>query len=297
MDGGGIRGTLTIRVIERLEAAVPGWLDRVDLFAGTSTGGILALALAAGLKPSYVREIYQKLGRDVFADSLLDDLKDAGKLLGADYALAPLHQVFIDHLGDIPLGDLPRRVMVSAFDLDDEIDLPGKPRTWKAKFFHNFPGSDSDAAARVADVGTMTSAAPTFFPIYKGFVDGGVVATNPSMCALAQALHKETGRQRLDEIHLLSLGSGWNSLYIPAMDGDWGLAQWAPHLVSLMLDGGINLADYQCRQILGPHYHRVNPPLHRNIEMDDVHETDYLLQIADLENLAETEAWLRGYFL
>lgn len=297
LDGGGIRGVLTIRVIERLEQMLPGWLDGIDLFAGTSTGGILALALAAGLPPTYVREMYQNLGRDVFADTLWDDIKDAGKLLGADYSLEPLHRMFIENLGDITLGDLKKRVMISTFDLDDEIDLPGKPRSWKAKFFHNFPGPDSDAQAKVADVGVMTSAAPTYFPIFKGHIDGGVVATNPSMCALAQALHKETGRQRLGNIHLLSLGTGYNSQYITETGGDWGLAQWAPHLVNLMLDGGLGLADYQCRQILGGRYHRLNPPLHRNVEMDSVKEIPFLLQVADLENLSETATWLRAHFL
>lgn len=297
MDGGGIRGTLTIRMIERLDKMVPGWLDKVDLFAGTSTGGILALVLAAGLKPAYVREIYQKLGKDVFHDSPWDDIKDIGKLLGADYSLGPLRQMFIDHLGDISLGDLKKRVLISTFDLDDGVDVPGKPRSWKAKFFHNFPGPESDGKASVADVGVMTSAAPTYFPIFKGHIDGGVVATNPSMCALAQALHKETGGQKLRDIRLLSLGTGCNPQYIDSTDGDWGLAQWAPKLVGMMLDGGGNLAHYQCKQVLGARYYRVSPWLQKNVEMDDVKSTDYLLQVADVEELDGAAAWIKKYFM
>lgn len=297
LDGGGIRGTLTIRIIERLDQMVPGWLDKVDLLAGTSTGGILALVLAGGLKPSYVRELYQNLGRDVFADTLWDNIKDIGNLLGAKYSLEPLHRMFIDQLGDIRLGDLKKKVLIATFDLDDESVRLGKPRSWKAKFFHNFPGPGSDAQARVADVGVMTSAAPTYFPIYQGHVDGGVVATNPSMCALAQALHKETGNQSLGDIRLLSLGTGCVSQYIPSTDGDWGLVQWAPKLVNMMLDGNGGLADYQCRQILEASYHRLNPPLYKNVEMDDVKEIDYLLQVANLQNLNETAAWLRSKFM
>ena len=38
IDGGGIRGLLTTILLERLEVAVPGFLSKIDLFAGTSTG-------------------------------------------------------------------------------------------------------------------------------------------------------------------------------------------------------------------------------------------------------------------
>ena len=62
LDGGGIRGLLTAILLERLEKAVPGWLDRVDFLAGTSTGGILALGLAHGVSPSRLRELYEREG-------------------------------------------------------------------------------------------------------------------------------------------------------------------------------------------------------------------------------------------
>ena len=58
IDGGGIRGLFTCVVLQRLEEEVPGWLDRVDLIAGTSTGGIMALGLAYGLSPTTLRNLY-----------------------------------------------------------------------------------------------------------------------------------------------------------------------------------------------------------------------------------------------
>ena len=47
-DGGGIRGIVTLAILKRLETAFPNLIANTDLFAGTSTGGIIALALAAG---------------------------------------------------------------------------------------------------------------------------------------------------------------------------------------------------------------------------------------------------------
>ena len=50
LDGGGMRGVLTARILWRLERACPGFLDKVDVIAGASTGGIQALKLASGGK-------------------------------------------------------------------------------------------------------------------------------------------------------------------------------------------------------------------------------------------------------
>jgi hypothetical protein len=49
---------------------------------------------------------------------------------------------------------------------------PDKPRTWKPKFFHDYPGADSDGQERIVDVALRTRASPT----YEGYIDGGVGA-------------------------------------------------------------------------------------------------------------------------
>jgi len=63
LDGGGIRGYLTILLLERLEEKCPGFLEQIDLFAGASTGSIIALALAHGKSPTEVRKLYERYGR------------------------------------------------------------------------------------------------------------------------------------------------------------------------------------------------------------------------------------------
>lgn len=296
LDGGGIRGLITALMLERLELACPGFLEQIDLFAGTSTGGLLALGLAAGKSPHEARKLYESYGEKVFADTVLDDVRDLGKLIGADYALQPLRQALTVEFPDQKLGDLPKKVLVTAFDLDNQAQAPGENRHWKPKFFHNFPGSDSDAGQWVADVGLYTSAAPTYFPIVDGYIDGGVVANNPSMCALAQALHPETGGQRLEDVILLSMGTGFNPRYLESQDGDWGLVQWAPQILNLMFEGSAGLADYQCRQLLGDRYLRVNPVLPYPIGLDRIDHIPVMRRLAMQAPLIEAAAWISEHF-
>jgi len=137
-----------------------------------------------------------------------------------------------------------------------------------------------------------TSAAPSYFPIYQGYIDGGVVAGNPSMAALAQALEPNTGGQALQDVTLLSLGTGRNSQYLTAQNNDWGWLQWAPHIINIVLDGTSGIADYECRQLLGGRYHRLNPYLPERINLDDVAKLPRLREIAERVMLEPTLDWL-----
>lgn len=297
LDGGGIRGVLTARILTRIEENLPGFLRHVHLFAGTSTGGLLALALAAGKAPKDLVDIYQKFADQIFADSFFDNLKDLGSLAGAEYSYEPLKTVLTQFFSDLTLAQLPRRVLVATFKLDNEGCGPQGVRTWKMKFFQNFPGFDSDGKERVVDVGIRTSAAPSYFPSYQGYIDGGVAASNPAMCALAQALDPRAGRQELRNVRLFSLGTGYNPHFLPIQNADWGLIQWAPHMLNIMMDSSQDMVDFQCRQVLGSAYMRTNPALPKEIGLGDIREIPALLETAEKVNLDATLSWIQNHFL
>jgi patatin-like phospholipase/acyl hydrolase len=301
LDGGGIRGVLTATILERIEKDSPGFISNINLFAGTSTGGILALGLAKGMTPTEARELYENLGMRVFKDSRWDNLWDItipglGPLKGAQYSDKPLREELEKVFGDMKLRDLPKNVMISSFDLDNKSKEPGK-RNWKPKFFHNYESADSDGHEFVVDVALATAAAPTFFPIHNGFIDGGVIANNPSMCALAQALNKDTGKKSLRSLAMLSVGTGGNPRYLEAVQGDWGLVQWAPHLVSLIMEGSVNTAHYQCKQILGNRYMRINPTLPVPIGLDGIDQIETMRVIANEFELSEAFAFVKTNFM
>lgn len=297
MDGGGIRGVLTARVLERIDEVLPGFLTKVDLYAGTSTGGLLALGLGSGKTPAQMVRLYKDCANTVFADSLLDNLKDLGNLIGAEYSVEPLKEVLETYFSGVKLASLPHKVLVSAFDLDNEGRSPTGVRMWKMKFFHNYPSPGWDGEELVVDVAVRTSAAPSYFPVYQGYIDGGVAASSPAMCALAQALHQSTGGQALQDVFLLSMGTGYNPHFLPVQDADWGIVQWAPHMLNIMLEGSADMVDYQCRQVLSDQYLRVNPVLPKPIGLGSIKYIPDLLAAADQVNLAPILPWVEEHLL
>jgi len=187
-------------------------------------------------------------------------------------------------------------VLIVTFDLDN-LDAESKSnatrvykkRHWKPKILHNFDRDGHDKHIKVVDAAVRTSSAPTYFPSYQGYVDGGVAANNPSMCALAATLKDGVP---ISDIRLMSLGTGYNPNYIPGDRLDWGYKDWAPRLVDLFMDGPIGIADYQCRQVLNGCYHRVQPILAQSVQMDDAGSVPFLLEEADRFDLDEAKVWV-----
>lgn len=321
LDGGGIRGIFSAKLLSRLEAAQPGSLANIDLFAGTSTGGLIALALANGRTPNEIIDRYVEDSSKVFARLRFIPaglpiwfLLTFGLFL-AKYANRNLEHFLIEEFGaDTKLGDLQKHVLITSFDLDygrgkgKNEARPGYHgnRTWKPKFFHNLPVGSSDAHESVVDVAMRTAAAPVYFPSYQGYIDGGVVANNPSFVALLQAIYASPEPMpKLEDVALLSIGTGQQDQFIPGDHLDWGIAQWSRRLLEISLDSGPSMTDWQCRKMLGTRYHRLNPELGKHVPLDAVRVEDigYLLNQAVRAKLVErvrsdvaTEDWLGKYF-
>jgi len=73
LDGGGVRGALTVAFLERIEALLSEHHgrevrlgDHFDLVGGTSTGAIMAGALALGYRTAEVKDFYLKLAPFAF---------------------------------------------------------------------------------------------------------------------------------------------------------------------------------------------------------------------------------------
>ena len=301
LDGGGIRGLITTVLLERLETEVPNWLEKVDLIAGTSTGGIIALGLAYGLSPSDLRRLYYDQGETIFADSFFDDVKDVWGLIGAQYDNRNLRTAMAAIVGDATLNDLQKNVLIAAFDLDNQ-HADRAHRQWVPKFFHNFRGDDSDGVRRLVDVALYTTAAPTLFPTVDGYIDGGVVANNPALAAIAQTQDSRCQieeRPQMEEIVLLSVSSGWRPNFIEGDNKDWGALQWLRPLIKIFNEGAVGVTDYQCRQILQSRYQRVLPifPAGQGFGLDEWQRRDEMIAFAQRVPLDDCVGWLQQQWL
>ncbi len=245
-DGGGIRGYLTALIVERLNKEVP-FIDRVNLFAGTSTGSILAIGLAHGLSPASLVKLYRDEGEKIFdrtrpkpdpsgrIGKFWEVLKDHAPaihehlgfhfidLLRARYPKEGLQSALTGMLGDATFRDLKpgKAAMVTTLRLSSD------QKSWVPLVLHNLDVPGAAGAAHLADGPTLdtrlvdavmcSSAAPLYFPPHKhpefGYcVDGGLFANCPASIALALADRANADKQVA--VRALSIGTGAQSNHI-----------------------------------------------------------------------------------
>ena len=291
-DGGGIRGAFTAQIIAMLEEELH-FLQYVDFFAGTSIGSVLAFGLAYGISPQDLIGFFKTRAQEIFTinSGIMEVLQ-----LCAKYQTIPFKQVLKEIIPeDATLDTFDKKVMCVSFELYNSAY-----NNWTPAVIDNF---DSFIAKKISvnDAILRSAAAPTYFSSYQGYVDGGMVANNPSMMALAAALDGNKGDRELSDIRLLSLGTGINTSYIQH-DVDWGTVEWivkppfypnTPQnpLIDLLFDSTVSAPHYQCSSILGQAYLRVNPYLSANIDLDDWTQVDALIEEAKKFPINAPEKW------
>jgi patatin-like phospholipase/acyl hydrolase len=292
-DGGGICGLLSLVVLERLLSEYPDLLDDVDLYAGTSTGGIISLGLADGLDVVTLRKMYETQGHRIFKRDWWSPLG----ITGAKYTNKGLKALMAEIFGARKLGGLKGKVLVPVFALYGHEG--GKPM-WRPKFFTNWQDEDPDCAFSVLDVAMATSAAPTYFPSYNGYVDGGVVANNPAAAAMSMMLNPKVVGRRLNrrELRVLSIGTGTTAESIQKNNVNWGIMQWGSHIIDIFMQGVADVPTYACQALLQDNFHRVNSVYDKGKlpAMDEYKRVDELIALGEAMDLGPTEKWIEEHW-
>ncbi len=292
IDGGGIRGIIPARILQRIEEATGKTARELfHMIAGTSTGGIIGCGLTIGKTARQMGDLYAAQGGDIFHRSLWERVTTVDGLSNPDYDPQPLELVLYRELGDIWLSQTSgAELLVPSYAIQlpysvagDGVGLlyPRMPyffKSWKARI----PGMDHqpDETPQQNDfvlrsIARATSAAPTYFPPalianargeQYGMIDGGVFANNPGMCALVSAYKLWPDAE---DYIVVSLGTGSLERPIPYNQAkDWGLVHWARPILNVLMDGNADTTCYQLDQVLGESHYRFDISLGQDPKQD-----------------------------
>jgi patatin-like phospholipase/acyl hydrolase len=245
IDGGGIRGLIPALVLAEIEQRCGRPAGELfDLVAGTSTGAIIACALTRPdpLPAEEIARIYVEEGPRIFDRSLLKRITSADGYLDERYDNAGLLAALERHLGGVRLAEAEPDLLLTVYDLEARESL----------FL------DRETQMSMVEAAHASSAAPSYFePVRLAdstFVDGGVFATNPALCAFALAE---------EPVELLaSLGTGEHTRRLPYEEvRDWGRLEWARPILDVVFDATADAVDLQLSALIGDAYVRLQTRL------------------------------------
>lgn len=311
VDGGGMRGLIPALVLADLERRLQAEAgpdarvaDYFHMFAGTSTGGLVALGLTVPDLPSRpdrplisaatLAELYTADGPHIFHRSLWRKLRTLWGWIAPKYTLGPLEEAVAKRIGtDVKLADALREVIVVAYDMTDR----------EPYFFKRWRAREQEARNRpLTDAALATSAAPTYFPSHEvdghALVDGGVFAANPTIAAIVEALKRrddEPHHLSPDDLLVVSVGTGLHEIrFTQAEVSGWGKLGWIlpqqgePPILATVLGGASDGVDHWAQTLVneppppnlpaeeigrGPRFFRLQVSLDPPIEMDDASPT------------------------
>lgn len=233
IDGGGYRGVYAAHILKRLEETFKiKCVEQFDLFAGTSTGAIIAAGLCTNFSAAKIAGLYKEKGDVIFGRKrrLLPGL------LKSKFDCAGLRKVLSDFFSTKTLGEVKRPLIVPATDIGN-----GCVHVFKSAYHGDFV---RDTNVPIADAVLASCSAPTYFdpfflPQHGSYLlaDGGLWANNPALVAAIDA-HKRLNIP-LENINVLSIGTGVSKqFYAPFQNTrrHWGfLNAWKPSKFIAML--------------------------------------------------------------
>ena len=254
IDGGGIRGIFPAKFLTDLEeelkrsgAEKTSIYQHFDLICGTSTGGIIALALSLGIPAKEIYQLYKDNASQIFSNKkgFIRQLRNAQYEREALEKLVRNQFKHTDGQRDLRLEDCKTAVCIPIYDL-----MQGKPSVLKSKYHEAFVRDYHIPAYQAA---LATSAAPTYFnpystkyidlndqeQVFNNKVDGGVFANNPTLIGIIEA--QKAFNVALGDLKVLSIGTGHQKFTDACARSKWGILYWInrkrKRLIDLFMQG------------------------------------------------------------
>lgn len=298
LDGGGIRGLYTAKLLLECEQELcrgRALSSYFDMFAGTSTGGIIILGLARGLSMQEIYDFYREDGKEIFRiGKIRKCLKKLFDCITPRLDYKKLEEALKRNFGDFNLGSSPTRLVIPAFSMyKTEICV------FKTDHHADFK---NDHRSRMWEVARATSAAPTYFKGHEHresgaiFLDGGVWANNPVMIAVIDAL--TCYDLKPEQIEVLSIGTGNPPFVLERSNIFRGLISWRKIIECAMYLSTDN-ATAQAKLLLGPEQCLRLEPRGKDaeIKLDDYNQAIKKLPSLAEEHFQSNKGHLESFFL
>lgn len=294
VDGGGFRGIFAAHLLKCIEEKWKvNWPEKFNMFAGTSTGAILAAGLATGQRAQTLLDFYRNHGKNVFRRRFRFWSSCRG-FFTSRYSTDSLKTGLEECLPKLTLGSVRVPLLMPSVDIGN-----GCIHVLKSAYSADFI---RDTSVSLVDAVLSSCSAPTYFDPHEGIppyrlADGGLWANNPSLAAFIDA-QLRCG-QTPDSIRILSIGTGTSTVFYPKNPGRsvsrlftrrcWGLCtRWKR---TRLLDMILNLQSDNTHNMLSlllkvahhdpKHVLRLTFCTDRTLELDDVLMADDLIGRAD----------------
>jgi predicted acylesterase/phospholipase RssA len=264
LDGGGIRGIITLEILEKIEKLLKERLspknefflsDYFDFISGTSTGAIIAAGLSLGKSVKWIKEFYLNSGKAMFDKAFI--LKRFRYKYEDNKLIEKLKEVFGKDtiLGSEEIGTVLMMVMRNA-STDSPWPVSNNPN---AKY-NDRKRDDCNLNIPLWQLVRASTAAPVYFPpevVKMGkkefiFIDGGITTyNNPAFQSFLMAtiepykLQWATGE---DKMLIVSVGTGSSpKANADLQPSEMNLIYNATSLPSALMYAALNEQDMLCR--------------------------------------------------
>lgn len=211
IDGGGVRGILTLQLLKLLEktAKAPCY-EIFDMVSGTSTGGIIASLIALGKTAKEIEKLYISLSEKVFTKRSLLSNRFTNP---PEYSKTNYRKFVKKIFGEMTLSELATKtntdILITARDVESAEET----------FFSCFNFEKNHGTyknSKVKHIVEATMSAPTYFHPFEIFIDGGVTAyNNPTTAALIEAVkYCPNDKYLCENITIFSFGTGIQRIFV-----------------------------------------------------------------------------------
>lgn len=239
IDGGGIKGYYPVYILKRIEEELGiNISEYFDLIVGTSTGSIIAAAISSSIPLSYMLDMYVNEGKNIFSKRNLS-IRNFSSFYSNDYFKYLIKREFKGKT----FQNINNKIIICTTDIDNM-----NPKIIKSWTENNISLQDALIAS---------SSIPIIFNPHQingiHYSDGGIWANNPSLVAIAESLSDETINIKLEDIKMLSIGTGINST-----NSSWNVFSWAKNVSPLVIRTSSSSNDNIAKKLLKNNYLRLN---------------------------------------